>query len=262
MKISIIIPTYKPKYYIEECLSSIQSQSFSKKAFEVIIVLNGDIHPYIEYIENTLKKFDFNAIVLTTQQSGVSYARNTALAKASGKYICFIDDDDFISPYYLEGLYAKVADNQIVASNVKAFIDGTREYTNDYIHNAYNRLKTKHSPFNVLKGRKFMSSSCCKMICKKDIGHIKFNTNLKIGEDSVFMARISRNIKNIVLADENVIYYRRVRQESASRTSQSVGVKVKIVIKLLKEYITMLTPSYNFPFICTRIVAALLKLCR
>lgn len=55
MKISIIIPTYKPGSYLKDCLESINDQTMDKKCFEVIIVLNGVIKPYIEYIYNLTK---------------------------------------------------------------------------------------------------------------------------------------------------------------------------------------------------------------
>ena len=55
MKISIIIPTYKPGPYLKDCLESINNQTMNKKCFEVIIVLNGVIKPYIECIYNLTK---------------------------------------------------------------------------------------------------------------------------------------------------------------------------------------------------------------
>lgn len=260
MEISIIIPTYKPKHYIEECLDSIQHQSFSKEDFEVIIVLNGPIQPYLNRINKLVEKYDFQIIILATEQRGVSNARNLAITKSSGEYICFIDDDDTISPSYLTELHDKVSESTIAVSNVKAFIDETHDFTEDYIASAYSRMKTAQTPLTLLKGRKFMSSSCCKMISRKAIGRITFDTDLAIGEDSVFMSRISKNIKTILLADENAIYYRRVRGTSASRTTRTFTTKVRIVTKLLSKYVGMLTPAYNFPFIGTRILATFLKL--
>ena len=66
MKISIIIPTYKPGPYLKDCLESINNQTMDKKCFEVIIVLNGVIKPYIEYIYSLTKMYDFNSVVIPT----------------------------------------------------------------------------------------------------------------------------------------------------------------------------------------------------
>lgn len=262
MNISIIIPTYKPGSYLKDCLESINNQTMDKKCFEVIIVLNGVIKPYIEYIYSLTKMYDFNSVVIPTETPGVSNARNLGLSRTQGEYVCFIDDDDKISPSYLENLYSKATPNNIVASNVKAFYNNSNKTENDYIASAYKKLINKNSPLSVFKGRKFMSSSCCKIISRRIIQDVRFDTNLKIGEDSVFMAKISKNVKSIVLSDSSAIYYRRLRAGSASRVKQPILKKCNIVCKLLKKYTKMLTPSYNIPFIATRIVAALLKLAR
>lgn len=262
MNISIIIPTYKPGSYLKDCLESINNQTMDKKCFEVIIVLNGVIKPYIEYIYSLTKMYDFNSVVIPTETPGVSNARNLGLSRTQGEYVCFIDDDDKISPSYLENLYSKATPNNIVASNVKAFYNNSNKTENDYIASAYKKLINKNSPLSVFKGRKFMSSSCCKIISRRIIQDVRFDTNLKIGEDSVFMAKISKKVKSIVLSDSSAIYYRRLRARSASRVKQPILKKCNIVCKLLKKYTKMLTPSYNIPFIATRIVAALLKLVR
>ena len=262
MNISIIIPTYKPGSYLKDCLESINNQTMNKKCFEVIIVLNGVIKPYIEYIYSLTKMYDFNSVVIPTETPGVSNARNLGLSRTQGEYVCFIDDDDKISPSYLENLYSKATPNNIVASNVKAFYNNSNKTENDYIASAYKKLINKNSPLSVFKGRKFMSSSCCKIISRRIIQDVRFDTNLKIGEDSVFMAKISKKVKSIVLSDSSAIYYRRLRAGSASRVKQPILKKCNIVCKLLKKYTKMLTPSYNIPFIATRIVAALLKLAR
>ena len=262
MNISIIIPTYKPGSYLKDCLESINNQTMDKKCFEVIIVLNGVIKPYIEYIYSLTKMYDFNSVVIPTETPGVSNARNLGLSRTQGEYVCFIDDDDKISPSYLENLYSKATPNNIVASNVKAFYNNSNKTENDYIASAYKKLINKNSPLSVFKGRKFMSSSCCKIISRRIIQDVRFDTNLKIGEDSVFMAKISKKVKSIVLSDSSAIYYRRLRAGSASRVKQPILKKCNIVCKLLKKYTKMLTPSYNIPFIATLIVAALLKLAR
>lgn len=262
MKISIIIPTYKPGPYLKDCLESINNQTMNKKCFEVIIVLNGVIKPYIECIYNLTKMYDFNSVVIPTETPGVSNARNIGLIRAQGEYVCFIDDDDKISPFYLENLYYKATPNNIVASNVKAFYNNSNKTENDYIASAYEKLAHKNAPLSVLKGRKFMSSACCKIISQKSIQDTRFDTNLKIGEDSVFMAEISKNVRNIILSDKNAIYYRRLRVGSASRTKLTILQKSHIVCKLQKRYIKMLTSPYNIPFIATRIVATLMKFIR
>ena len=110
MKISVIIPTYKPQNYLWECLESLKMQTFPKGDFEIILVLNGCNEPYYSHIEDYLSLNMSDNVVnfIHVEQGGVSNARNVALNCARGEYIAFVDDDDFISPSYLEELYAKM----------------------------------------------------------------------------------------------------------------------------------------------------------
>ena len=68
MKISVIIPTYKPKSYLWECLDSLVAQTFAKEDFEVVIVLNGCEDPYKSQIEKYIDehKEDMNLKFLHT----------------------------------------------------------------------------------------------------------------------------------------------------------------------------------------------------
>lgn len=102
MKISVIIPTYKPQSYLWECLDSLRNQTFPKSDFEIFLILNGCKDPYQSQIENYLLIHEIcNLRLIQTDQLGVSNARNIGLDCANGDYITFIDDDDYVSPYYL-----------------------------------------------------------------------------------------------------------------------------------------------------------------
>ena len=110
MKISVVVPTYKPKYYLWECLNSLKEQTFPVDDFEILLVLNGCCEPYKSEIEEyLLKNVMSNVYLIQVDQPGVSNARNIALDYAKGSYVAFIDDDDYVSPFYLEELYAKAS---------------------------------------------------------------------------------------------------------------------------------------------------------
>ena len=103
MKISIIIPTYKPQSYLWECLSSLSNQTFPKEDYEILLVLNGCENPYKLEIESFISKRSSNVNIqlIHTLDAGVSNARNIALSYVKGEYVTFIDDDDFVSPLFL-----------------------------------------------------------------------------------------------------------------------------------------------------------------
>lgn len=262
MEISVIIPTYFPQKYIKDCLDSLERQSLGKDKFEVCIILNGAAEQSEEYLSLLMDNYTFQYKLLITETGGVSNARNIGIENTSSKYICFIDDDDCVSESYLEQLLLNSEGiGTIVVSNVMSFIDNIYEAkANDYISNAFAIAQRKYPNNiipNVLKGRKFMSSSCCKIISRDDISTIRFDKNLHIGEDAFFMAGISHNINRIILAPSDVIYYRRLSAGSASRTPLRVSQKKKIASLLIKRYIKLLSGSYNRIFIFTRIAATI-----
>ena len=159
--VSVIIPTYKPGAYLQECIESICQQTIAKGMFELIIVLNGCDEPYRSNINTFLAKCqgNINVRVLQTDQPGVSNARNMGIDEAQGEFICFIDDDDWVSANYLEELINVAQDGaDIVASNVLCYSDETGLYTEDYITRAFKRIISP-SKITILQARSFMSSS-------------------------------------------------------------------------------------------------------
>ena len=106
-KITVIIPTYNPQNYILDCFESLEKQTFSD--YEVLVILNGEEHPYEEYLQCKLNSYSFRAKLFYSKVKGVSIARNIGLDKAQGEYIAFIDDDDYVPSNYLSELY-KIAD--------------------------------------------------------------------------------------------------------------------------------------------------------
>lgn len=236
-KISVIIPSYKPQPYLWECLDSICGQTFPKKEFEVILVLNGCKEPYDRQIREYMNKHpDVQWRYIQTDQGGVSNARNLALEEAKGEFISFIDDDDYVSPSYLAELYS-LSDNETVAvCNSFAFIDGKPEELLTY---EMTRAFNAYSPTGRMKSckvRRFFSGPCMKLINKEFIRGRRFDVRFKNGEDSLFMFLISDRIKYVDFTSPNAIYYRRYRENSAVTSKKSRGAVIVNCLNLIKNY--------------------------
>lgn len=259
--ISVVIPTYRPGTYLRDCLNSLWTQTLSHDCFEVIIVLNGCNEPYRTEIENCLaqKTNNVKVLFLQTDQGGVSNARNIGIDHARGQYVCFIDDDDWVSDSYLEFLLkASMGSNCIVESNVLDYDETRSVYTDDYLTTVYKRLSATSKDLSVLAARRLLSSSCCKLIPRKVIGETRFNKNFRIGEDALFMAEISKNIQSVRLSNPDAIYYRRLRTNSASRSTVSSLSRIKNALSLCSQYVKIYMSSptkYCLPFFINRILA-------
>lgn len=261
MLISIIIPTYKPDSTLFYCLESISKQTFNKNDFEVILVLNGIKEPYYHKINNFLQTLNIKIVLLYTEQTGVSNARNIGINKSHGKYVTFIDSDDFVSENYLENLYnLSVNNNCLALANVLCYDDGIIK--KDYLGIRFEKMD-KERFYSHLKVRSYFSVPIAKLLPYEVVKEHSFCTNLQKGEDGVFMFEIEPYLNKCQKTTADTIYYRRLTKDSLSR--KRIGFKKNCLInmKILKEYISIYFTNlfkYNFVFFSTRIIATLRNL--
>ena len=97
--VSFIVPSYNFAAHITECVDSILAQTISE--IEVIVVNDGSTDNTKDILE-TLSQKDVRVRPINKENEGVSKARNTGLLKASGKYVAFVDADDYLAPDYAE----------------------------------------------------------------------------------------------------------------------------------------------------------------
>lgn len=107
-KVSIIVPIYGVELYIEKCVRSIMSQNYEN--IEIILVDDGSKDNSGEIIDR-LAKEDQRIKVIHKANAGVSAARNSGLAVATGKYILFVDGDDYIDTTYTEYFVRLIVEN-------------------------------------------------------------------------------------------------------------------------------------------------------
>ncbi|MBQ8681484.1 MAG: glycosyltransferase [Bacilli bacterium] len=104
-KVSIIIPVYNAVDYIERCINSVLAQSFSN--FELILINDGSTDNSLEVINSYAAK-DSRIKVFSQGNHGVAYTRNYGISLATGKYVMFIDNDDYIADDYVMKFYKEI----------------------------------------------------------------------------------------------------------------------------------------------------------
>lgn len=107
--ITIIVPVYNTEKYVERCLKSIVLQTY--KNLEIIVVNDGSLDNSLKICEK-IAKVDERIKVFSKENGGLSSARNFGLKQATGKYIGFIDSDDYIEKSMYEYLYKLIKENQ------------------------------------------------------------------------------------------------------------------------------------------------------
>lgn len=256
MKISVIIPSYKPQDYLWQCLNSLCDQTFSKEDYELILVLNGCKEPYNSKILEYIKLHpDVIWHYIQTDAPGVSNARNMALNVAKGEFVTFIDDDDFVSPDYLQKLYDKADEMTVSLCYPYAFYDGDVSNRAPYFSNVFDKLHDKGDikPYMV---RDYFAGPCMKLIPMSFIQDRRFDVRFKNGEDSLFMFLISDKIKKCRFTSPDAVYYRRYREGSAYLSHRSMWNKMKNSTRLgakLLSYYLQNPKGYDFVFFISRI---------
>lgn len=263
VEISVIIPTYQPQYYLWDCLNSLANQTFPKKDFEIILVLNGIKEPYKSNIDSFIaaKMKGFNINFIYTEIKGVSNARNIALDNVKGKYVAFIDDDDFISPNYLKELYKNVNEKVISLCYPYAFNDGDLTNQLQYsLTNVYNKYHNKTNISISTQVRKYFSGPCMKLIPMNFIKNRRFDIRFTNGEDSLFMFLISNKFQYFTFTHQDAIYYRRYRINSAFTRKRNRKDIVKNELRRMWQYTSIYfrAPAYyNLNFYLTRMFGAI-----
>lgn len=254
--IAILIPSYKPSTYIDSCFNSINEQSLSKDKYKVYIALNGPEDNFKEVVFKALKRVSFEYDFFYLEEAGVSKARNYLIEHSSEPFITFIDDDDCISPNYLESLLSVSSEHVMGISNIYNFEKDIDERKANYIGESF--LKLNEVEISKFKSRKYFSSPCAKLIHRSAIATTRFNTKLAIGEDALFMAQLSNNIKFVKKTSNTAIYFVFERAGSASRKKVNRASEFKRICYLLFKYTQLFfNPKYNSLFILTRIAATL-----
>jgi len=106
MKLSIVIPLYNLEKYIKTMLQSLNGQS--DKNFEIILINDGSTDNTYNVTLEILSEMDIDYKIITIENRGVSVARNIGLSKATGKYVLFIDGDDYVSSNLVETILKHV----------------------------------------------------------------------------------------------------------------------------------------------------------
>lgn len=174
IKISIIVPIYNVEKYLNKCFESLISQTL--KDIEIIAINDGSTDSSYEIAKEYAKKHK-NILLFNNENHGLSYTRNYGLKKAKGKYIMFVDSDDFLDQDCCEKLYT-FAENKkadIVCFDLK-FIFNNRE---SIMQSGTNELI---SPTEYILGP---GSAACKFYLKSFMKKIDFKFKEGIWSEDV-----------------------------------------------------------------------------
>lgn len=202
--ISIILPIYNTSKFLPKCLDSILGQRFQN--LEILLVDDGSTDDSLEILLEYAKK-EKRIRVLHQENSGVSSARNLGLREATGKWVAFVDSDDWLEQEYLEKLWMDADDVDFVLCGMnlidrKGALRPVKLRTKE-MPLAKNDVYTLKEIYNSLNMYAFCGPVC--KLFRRDIietHSILFPEELVFGEDSVFVARYLHHIRKLRIVDQ------------------------------------------------------------
>ncbi len=190
-EITVIVPVYNVSSYLTRCIESIRSQHFH--SFELLLIDDGSTDTS-GALADEWAAADVRIRVFHQPNAGVSTARNRGLDEAKGKYICFVDADDWVYPSYLEALYAALPEGEGEGLVVEGFVEASPD---GRLFASGVSLPDKlwpRSEFNALFRQEAVSQlgySCSKLYTRSLLNKygIRFPEGIHCCEDLLFMLR-------------------------------------------------------------------------
>ncbi len=220
--ISIVVPIYNAAPYLDECIKSIISQTYPN--IEILLIDDGSTDNSLS-ICNLHAKADKRIRVYSKENNGVSSARNYGIDVANGKYICFIDSDDYIDDDYCYKLLEKLKPDTHMA------ILGMRTVNNKVEGKINYRLKSGYYDCKKIRGlviddgtfSGFTFGSSCSVLYELQTikkNNLAFNEKIKYNEDGLFTSLyiLSFNKGDIWIDYSECPYVYRTNISSASHT--------------------------------------------
>ena len=146
--VSVIIPVYNVENYLVQCIDSVQAQTF--RSIEIICIDDGSTDKSLFILQEYVKK-DSRIKILQQQNAGAGAARNTGLSVASGKYLSFLDADDFFEPDMLEKAVASLEKSE--ADFVVFHSDQYQEDTSQFVYKPYVVCDSAIPPYRPINFR-------------------------------------------------------------------------------------------------------------
>lgn len=224
-KISIIVPVYNMEKYLDRCLDSLVNQTL--KDIEIIVINDGSTDNSENIINNYKHKYPKLIKPITQNNLGISIARNKGLNQAKGKYICFVDSDDYVSKDMLQEAfkYIEKTKDDIVVWDYSE-INEARQILKEKRCQSFSRTNLKKDPSLLFS----INPAPWNKLYKKELfNDIEFPNDRTKYEDLMTIPKLLVNANSISKIDKCYNYYL-IRKDGETG---SVDKRVFDILKVL-----------------------------
>ncbi len=242
IKVSVIVPVYNVKSYLKECLDSLLSQTLD--GIEIIMVNDGSTDGSESVAAEYADRYS-NFKLINRENGGLSAARNTGLDMAKGKYVYFLDSDDFIAGNTLEILYNKAESNDLdqVRFSAYFFEDGTKDYkwTRDTdrvgykLVGSYPEVMTGPEYYQLAIDNNDYNPNFGMIFTRRSViedNHLRFYEGI-LHEDELYNFKLTELCKRVTVI-KSPLHYRRYRADSII-TGENYLLKYKSIYICAEE---------------------------
>ena len=244
VKVSVIIPVYNVEIFLEECLDSVVNQTL--KDIEIICVNDGSTDNSLSILESYAKK-DNRIKIINQENQGVSVSRNNGLKISAGKYICFLDSDDYLEVNTLMESFniSEQYSLDICLFKLINFDDITKkQFTEEYYDMPFLKELVGNNVFNchdIGETLFRISVTVHSKLFKRDlISTMRFPEGL-IFEDNAFFTEAIFKAERVFFLDK-YLYHRRLRAGSVTNSNNERFMDWIEIYNLLIE----ITKDYGF----------------
>ena len=222
LRLSIIVPVYKVEPWVEKCIRSLEDQDISKNEYEIIVVNDGTPDRSAEIVRGLMPEFE-NITVIDQENKGLAGARNTGIRNASGKYLLFVDSDDYIEKDCLGEMlaFAEGRDLEVAMFSQNLVTAGDK----------INRTRFQENETGIITGVQLFemrtSDSACKYMVRR---RYLVENNLYFFENAVFLEDAEWGPRLLAKAERTAFrnipfYYYYLRAGSLITTGTAVTQK-------------------------------------
>ncbi|USS88922.1 glycosyltransferase family A protein [Fructilactobacillus cliffordii] len=232
--VDMIVPVYNGEKFLQECLESLEQQSYQN--IHPIIIDDHSSDSSLKVIQKYQQNSKFEVTVLENDTNqGVSYSRNRALEQLKGKFVTFLDADDVLLTNHVEKLVNLIENNP---SRIAVTGGGSHLKLNPKNFQRKRLYSFNDSLCELLGSRGVEGYLWNKLFYVEDIKKYQLNfiKDIFMGEDLLFVFKLAVKAHAQIIYDPKVTYYYRPNLDSAMRKNRSAEGVLKKGNNWLKTY--------------------------
>lgn len=215
-KISVVIPIYNVQKYLSRCLESVVNQTLMD--IEILCVNDGTKDNSIEIVRQYME-YDDRIILINKENGGLSSARNAGLTQASGKYIMFLDSDDFLCENACERLYIEYLETDADIIVFGSHIFPLKPHPTEWLKHVLSPKTKFYKGFEIdalfkqQGATPFVWRNCVKRSFLEETT-LTFDETVRFGEDLIFQLCLFPQANSIAFIADKLYNYRWYREGS------------------------------------------------